>query len=369
MRKGLVYAEFPAPYRVAVFEVLAKEYQLDVFYEYRNTEQRSKDYAVKGATFDYYFLPEEAHKKRFDKCCWNLREYDFVLDYNAGLKNGALLALAAKLQGVPYFINNDGGFVRPNLIKDIIKKIIFRGASLCFAAGGVSKEYFEAYGVKEDRICIHNFTSLKEEDVLDSLISKSEKTELRKQYGIPEDKTVVITVGQFIPRKGFDLLLKAWKDIKGEETHLYIIGGGSGRADYEAYIQENGINNVSIVDFLPKSTLFQYYQASDIFVLPTREDVWGLVINEAMSQGLPVIATEMCLAAKELVQQDENGYLYAVNDTKALTGFIDNLIFDETLRISMGTRNIEKMKGQTMADIGYKHIEDIEAFFNKKASI
>lgn len=364
MRKGLVYAEFPAPYRVAVFEAMAKYYELDVFYEYANTEERSKDYVIKGASFSFYFLPIMNNKNIFASKCKNLRKYDFVLDYNAGLKNGAILALAAKIQRIPYFINNDGGFVRHSFFKDILKRTLFSGASLCLAGGEVSREYFKAYGVKDEKIRIHNFTSLTEGDVLDHLPDQVEKNLIRRKFNIPLEKVIVIAVGQFIPRKGFDLLLRSWKDIitKGH-THLLLIGGGSNRAEYEAYIQENGIQDITIIDFLPKDTLIQYYQASDIFVLPTREDIWGLVINEAMSQGLPVISTQMCLAAKELVVPEVNGFLYEVKDTEKLTEYLNMLVSDETLRKAMGRRNIEKMEGQTMAAIGERHYKDIEKYF------
>ena len=73
------------------------------------------------------------------------------------------------------------------------------------------------------------------------------------------------------------------------------------------------------IDFLQTSELKQYYKLSDIFVLPTKYDVWGLVVNEAMSQGLPVISTSACVAAIELVSNGYNGYVIdRVDDWKAI---------------------------------------------------
>ena len=79
-----------------------------------------------------------------------------------------------------------------------------------------------------------------------------------------------------------------------------------------------GITNVHFIDFMPKKELADYYRAADIFVLPTREDIWGLVINEAMAYGLPVVTTEKCVAGVEMVCEGHNGYIVPVENTDAL---------------------------------------------------
>ena len=59
-----------------------------------------------------------------------------------------------------------------------------------------------------------------------------------------------------------------------------------------------------------------YYQAADMLVFPTREDIWGLVINEAMANGLPTVSTDKCVAALEMIKQGENGRMSFENRTK-----------------------------------------------------
>lgn len=78
------------------------------------------------------------------------------------------------------------------------------------------------------------------------------------------------------------------------------------------------LTNVHFIDFMPKKELADYYRAADIFVLPTREDIWGLVINEAMAYGLPVVTTEKCVAGVEMVCEGHNGYIVPVENTDAL---------------------------------------------------
>ena len=125
-----------------------------------------------------------------------------------------------------------------------------------------------------------------------------------------DNRRIVITVGQFIYRKGFDILLKSSSDI---DADIYIIGG---KPD-SSYEQLNN-GNVHFIDFLTKNELRQYYRAADVFAMPTREDIWGLVVNEALSYGLPVVSTDKCVAGLELINQGENGYIVPVEDSKAL---------------------------------------------------
>ena len=266
--------------------------------------------------------------------------------------------------GIPYFVNNDGAFInKGNFIKNLMKKFIYSGAKLCFASGKFSENYFLTFGAKKNAVKIHNFTSLNEEDILKAKVSDEEKAELRNKLNLKQDKVYVITVGQFIERKGFDLLLEAWNKLNGENAELIIVGGGDDRPKYEEFIETNELDNVTIIDFLGKKDLYEYYKASDIFILPTREDVWGLVINESMACGLPVMSSDNCIAAQELITHGENGFIYPVYDINTMKDYLQQLIDDEKLRETIADNNISKIQGNTIENIGKKHIDDIEEWF------
>ena len=78
------------------------------------------------------------------------------------------------------------------------------------------------------------------------------------------------------------------------------------------------LDNVHFIDFKNKDILKEYYYVADVFVLPTREDIWGLVINEALAYGLPVITTDKCMAGLEMIEDGKNGYIIPVNSVKKL---------------------------------------------------
>ena len=108
-----------------------------------------------------------------------------------------------------------------------------------------------------------------------------------------------------------------------------------------------------------------YYQACDLFVLPTREDIWGLVINEAMANGLPVVTTDRCIAGLELVEDGENGYIVPVEDAEKLHLRMRAILDNDELREQMQVNNIEKMQNNTMENIVKSHVPVIDALLDK----
>jgi len=170
---------------------------------------------------------------------------------------------------------------------------------------------------------------------------------------LPEER-IILSVGQFIYRKGFDVLIKAAKNIP-ENYGVYIVGGQPAE-EYISLKEELGLSNIHFVGFKLKEELKKYYKAADLFVLPTRKDIWGLVINEAMSMGLPVITTDRCVSGLELVENGVNGYIISVDDEKSLAEKI-NYIVSENLSLQYGKKSLEKVSKYTFEEMANTHIE------------
>ena len=109
-----------------------------------------------------------------------------------------------------------------------------------------------------------------------------------------------------------------------------------------------------------------YYRASDVFVLPTRGDVWGLVVVEAMSCGLPVITTNKCIAGLELVEQGINGYIYPVDNIAALAEDIEECFKEKHTLALMSKAALEKSKDYTIEIMAKRHIEIFEEVLKKR---
>ena len=107
----------------------------------------------------------------------------------------------------------------------------------------------------------------------------------------------------------------------------------------------------------------------DEIVFPTREDVWGLVINEAMAYGLPIITTDKCIAGLELIKNGENGYIVPVEDENILYEQMNKLILDEALRKKMGENSLKKIHEytfETMAKVHMDFLNDYSESGNNK---
>ncbi len=360
--KIMILASFPAPYRINVFKGLAEKYDIDVFFQTDKDQNRSKKYFIGKEGFKYYVIEQKDDYGIFKDCVKKLKEYDLVLAYDWYLKNALKVQYKCISYRIPYIVNCDGALPLnekkvSHVPKELVKHYFIKNASLCFASGKYAAEYFKHYGACESKICYHPFTSFYEKEILKDPISENEKNEYKKILGINKPK-MVLTIGQFIYRKGFDVLLEAWSKELDENYSLVIVGGGEEENKYHQYIVDHNLKNIQLVGFKQKEEIFTYLKAADLFVLPTREDVWGLVINEAMAVGLPVVSTNKCVAAAELIENEVNGYIVPVDNSKELGEAMKKALHADSNAI--GRVNLLKISNYTYENVIKSHIQAIE---------
>ncbi len=130
----------------------------------------------------------------------------------------------------------------------------------------------------------------------------------------------ILYCGQLIERKGVDVLLEAFARVadKLPDATLSFLGTGPLKDALIARVDPRLRDRVTFAGFHPVAELPPYFARADLFVLPSRHDGWGVVINQAISAGLPVVASDAVGAAAELVRPDENGYLVPAGDAAAL---------------------------------------------------
>lgn len=361
MLRIFIHSTIPAPYRTGVFDLLKKEYDTIVFFERINDDNRNSNWFI--INDKYHFLSNKKDYDLYKKEIKKINDYDIVLIYEYSTFFAMKLMLKCILKKTPYYINCDGAFIKPHPLKDLIKRFFIKRANGCLASGEYSKRYLMNFGASKKNIFMHKFSSLYEQDILSSICEVEEKANLKTNLGL-ENKLTAITVGQFIHRKGFDILIRSWAKVN-KEYNLMIIGGGDCKPEYESLILQLGLKNIKLVDFMTPQQLKEFYKASDLFILPTREDVWGLVVNEAMANGLPVITTDKCIAGLELIQDDENGFIVPVDNDSELANKINIILSDDNLRRKISLNNLNKIKNYTIENIAKKHIEVFNNFLSK----
>ena len=110
------------------------------------------------------------------------------------------------------------------------------------------------------------------------------------------------------------------------------------------------------IEFKTKQELKDYYLAADLLCLQTRGDVWGLVINEGMAMGLPIITTDCCVAGLELVEIGKNGYIVSVEDEIELSDKINLILSDDLLRSKFAENSLNKIQQYTIENMAKRHI-------------
>ena len=316
---------YPAPYRVDLIHRFASDFEVDTFFETFGGSGRNNEWFRQG---DYYVLEDKEGRRRFNNI--DFSSYDAALAFEYSTKEGAKLVLNCIKHKLPYFINCDGVMLghRSNCLKDLFKRFLIKGAVGYLAGGEYAKNYFLKFGADEKKIYIHHFSELDDNDILQTPLSPEEKASLRVKKGLPADKRIVIAVGRFIPLKRYDCLLKAWRSMP-EDIVLLLIGGGSMLEEYTAIIKQYDLKNVIIKGFEKKESLFDYYKAADVFVHPTSFDAWGLVVNEAMACGLPVVVSDYCVAGLELVKNGKNGYIVPMGEDALMCERVREVLDDD----------------------------------------
>ncbi len=361
--KVLFITNLPSPYRVRFFSELGKLCDLTVIYERRSASDRDAKWtAITEKTFKEIHL--DANKIGADNS-WSLgilkylnSSYDCIV---VGMYSTvtAMIAIAyMKMLKIPFILSTDGGFVKEERKeKKLFKQFFISAANKWLSTGTIASEYLRHYGANKKKIYVYPFTSLSDQDILLNPVSFEEKKNLKNKLGINEDK-MVLSVGQFIYRKGFDVLLKACQTFD-KTIGIYIIGG-TNNEEYIALCDKYNLSNVHFINYMDKSKLQEYYKAADLFVLPTREDIWGLVINEAMSCGLPIITTDKCIAGQELISNGLNGYIVPVENVDELKQKMLLILNDKFLQKNMSERSIKTIKNYTFSNMAKVHINIFE---------
>lgn len=365
--KVLFVTNYPAPYRVHFFNELGKKCDLTVAFEEKPEEQnnRSKNWFYTEYTnFKAVFLKElkigiTDYRNHYIVVCPSIRKviqdgkFDYIILGGYATPTCMYAIQYMKQNKMDYWIEIDGGIImKRNPIIRMLQTYLVSGAQGYFSPSPQSDEYLIDLGADRKKIHRYPFTSLSQNDVLEKCISESEKQKLKCSLNMREEK-VVVAVGQFIHRKGFDILIKNISHLN-ENAAIYMIGDKVPQEYRELKNKFDVRNQIHFIDFLSQEKLKKYYQAADVFCLPTREDIWGLVINEAMANGLPIVTTDRCIAGLELVDQS-NGYIVPVEDGQTLMNAI-NAILNQRKERTMGESSLKKIQKYTFTAMAEEHI-------------
>lgn len=335
-----------SPYKLKLFNEIGKQIELTaVFLAGTDDNNRNSEWQLPSdITFKAYTIDKDYYKliNRLAK------ENDILVDSMYSTKYGILAVNAFKKRRKKIIMDSDGGIpIDRGFIVNKAISFFMKRHDYFFSPSVRSNGYYEFYNVDPKKIMLYRFTSLTKDEIDAHKLLRANKESYRKELGI-DDKFTILNVGRPIEVKGFDILLNAYMATKkADEINLYIVGGKP-QEHIQKIVDDNHLKNVHFIDLLSTPELNKYYAASDMLIFTSRGDVWGLVVEEAMSFGLPIIASNKNGAGNHFEMLGENTIICELNDIEAYATNIKKLQNDPKLVSRLSQMSFEIVKDYTI---------------------
>lgn len=242
-------------------------------------------------------------------------------------------------RGISHILDKKPWYIR--VAKQIILSLLFKICAACLFIGKNNKNYYKQYGVPESKLFF--VPHIVDNDFFQGFYKElsPERGKIRQSFGFSDDRPIILFTGKLISKKRPLLVLKAYEKIRKEHfCGLLFAGDGQLRGEIENLVKKNNIPDVVITGFLNQTELPKAYISGDVLVLPSDVgETWGLVINEGMNFGLPIVVSNKVGCGPDLVRENENGYIFS--SLEELYDSLLKLIVNEELRIKFGKKSKE----------------------------
>jgi glycosyltransferase involved in cell wall biosynthesis len=222
-----------------------------------------------------------------------------------------------------------------------LRRFLLPHADGFFAWGEPARDYLISQGVELNRISVVPQSIDVEE--WNRLRPRQSRSSLRAELGL--STSAFLLVGRLVERKGIDRFIKSWAALSSSMTSkatALIVGSGELENELSALSLRLGAQNVVFKGSLSPCELAKYYTACDVLVFPSLEDVWGMVVNEALLFGMPVLGSVHAGAVQQLVYEKETGQVFDPNDIPEFTRILGQWIEQ--------TPGISREKCRTLAE-------------------
>lgn len=352
-----------SPHVIPYFELLAKEKDLDVKVFFCSESEGNRIWKSEiGKKFPYAVLPNRkiefkrkdlftyyvnpsviSELKKFNpdvviSAGWDLLSYQAAFFYSKIARKKFILWSGSTRYELSW---------RRTLASPLVRLMV-KGSDAYIAYGTRAKEYLIFLGAKPKKIFISWNTTNIEYFRKESENYKKEKKSIKKKLGIKTAK-VILYVGQLIERKGVKYLIEAFRKIKKEDkdVSLLIIGYGLLEKELMHLVKRQKISDVIFFGGVKWEETPKYYAIADVLVLPSLEEVWGLVINEAMATGLPVIVTKVAGGSADLIRENENGFVVSPRSSGQIFQTLKRIINDDKKSKMMSEKSSEIIESFT----------------------
>ena len=350
----VIITEIIAPYRIPVFNALARYPEIDlkvVFLAKTDPSTRQWRIYSEEIQFAYEILPSWRTRLKEYNLLLNQRVVESLRKANPDVVVCGGYNYLASWQALRWAKQNDVPFLlwcestandkrARHRIVESLKKNFFDKCTGCIVPGTAAGEYVRQMGVSPEHIFVSP-------NAVDNELFASRAQDAQRNAACVRDelklpKRYFLSVGRLVRSKGVFELLDAYSSLSENlrsRVGLVFAGDGPLRPELERVAKSIGPATIRFVGFVQRDELASYYGLADCLVFPTHSDPWGLVVNEAMACGLPLICGQSAGCAADLVKA--NGRLIDSRNVEQLAYAIQELASDEDLRHQMSRESLK----------------------------
>ncbi|QEM11429.1 glycosyltransferase family 4 protein [Mucilaginibacter rubeus] len=220
-----------------------------------------------------------------------------------------------------------------NLLRSLVLRWVYSHVNYVFYVGTNNKAYFQKYGLKSDQLFFAPHAIDNNRFEVDR---SQEATNIRSGLGIKPDDRVILFAGKLEEKKSPQMLLDAFLSMGIPNAHLLFVGNGPLENSLKASAADS--EKVHFLPFQNQSVMPAIYQSCNIFCLPSKgpNETWGLAVNEAMAAGRPVLVSDKCGCAIDLVDSGINGEMFEAGSRSSLIQKLSLLLENKTGLSTLG---------------------------------
>ncbi len=265
---------------------------------------------------------------------------------------------------VPY----QGRTAAKSLLRNLYLRWFYRYVDTFCYIGEEARMHLARRGIPANRMFFSPYTV--DAGLFSQEKEKCSRDAVRSELKIRDGQLVILSSGKLIPRKAPLLLIQAIAKLPdNSRVTLVLVGEGPLRAELEAAGREILGDRLVITGFVNQSQIGKYYSAADVFVLPSEFETWGLVVNEAMNFGLPVVVSSQVGCRKDLVVEGETGLSFEVGNATSLSQCLAQFLHDPELGPRMGRNAAEHISKYSIENAAAGIQQAVRAAIESKSHV
>ncbi|MBD2358436.1 glycosyltransferase family 4 protein [Tolypothrix sp. FACHB-123] len=350
----LVIASHPVPYSVPLFRLMAQHPKLDILVAYCSLQgvkaEFDSQFGVEIAWdiplldgYPWIQVQNNYGKPRLGNFfglinlgLWKLisqGSFDAVISYTGySYASFWIAAIVAKLNRICFIFSTDASTIQPrdrkqwkNSLKKLLLPSIFTLGDFILVSSTPGKQMVHSLGIPEDKIVLT--PSSVDNDWWSSQVTLVDVKAIREQWNIPENAHVILFCAKLQPWKRPHDSLRAFAKANVSGSYLVFAGDGPLRLELEAEAKALGVaEQVRFLGFVNQSQLPSVYRSANLFVFSSEYEPFGVVVNEAMLCGCPVVVSDHVGAHYDLVENGETGFVYPCGSIDALAEIFQTVL-------------------------------------------